>query len=152
METDKATQLETCLTFYKQQMEHNHQTQQVEWKGTFGAWALLAAALGLSFQSQSSFRFNSWVASITTFFVFMLVAVHARWLWKIHLSEEIDKELWAEYRRMAHVFAELPTPLHNYKARTMRDKIEWISLEAGITFILALVLSLRIFALATCPN
>jgi hypothetical protein len=40
-----AKKLETCVTLYKQQMEHYHKTQDVEWKGTFGAWTIVAVAV-----------------------------------------------------------------------------------------------------------
>lgn len=57
---DDEQRLNACLTLYKQQMEHYHKTQDVEWKGTFGAWtfgvAMLCATLQPTFGMASARR------------------------------------------------------------------------------------------------
>jgi len=53
--------LETCVELYKQQMDHYHHTQEVEWKGTFGAWSMGAAAVAATFGQGLSVRWGLWV-------------------------------------------------------------------------------------------
>lgn len=120
--------LETCIVFYKQQMEHYHKTQEVEWKGTFGAWALAASAVALTFRNGFTFHPGCWVG-----LVLFVPACHAAWLWLIHASEEKDKKLWGYYRNEASKLVNLEEKYKNYNGRPVASELLWVAIEAGPT-------------------
>ena len=89
--------LDAALALYKQQMEHYHKTQDVEWKGTFGAWTLGVAMLWATFQPTFRMGSSRWVL-----LVLAIPILHCLWLLKIHNSEEEDKVFWtSSVRRMS---------------------------------------------------
>lgn len=132
---EKKQKLETCLTLYKQQMEHYHKTQDVEWKGTFGAWTLTAAAVATTFQHKLAG--GSWTLSILA-----VPVLHAVWLLQIHRSEEFDKHLWAEYRDEACGLVSLGR--HGDRGRGKVRELLWLLPEVGITLAFGVVFLWRL--------
>ena len=46
MTPDESKRVDECLELYRQQMQHYHKTQEVEWKGDFRGVALGLQPLG----------------------------------------------------------------------------------------------------------
>lgn len=138
MTSEQKARLDTCVEFYKQQMEHYHRTQAVEWKGTFGAWALAATAVALTFHRDVAFRPGAWV-----WFVLLIPICHAVWLWKIHDSEEEDKWLWVKYRNEASTIVGI-VDKKEYTGRSLWVEASWIATEAGPSAVLAGIFIWRI--------
>jgi hypothetical protein len=119
--------LEACLTLYKQQMEHYHKTQDIEWKGTFGAWTLVGAAVAATFQPTWHVPSGVW-----GFPILVVPLLHCVWLLTIHNSEEEDKVFWTKYRNEACALAGLQKE-PDYPKRTWWNELTWLVTEAGIT-------------------
>jgi hypothetical protein len=134
---EKEKRVQSFLELYKQQMERYRQTQEIEWKANFGLWTLLAGAIYLlkdRFASLSSHL--AWIALV------FLVVLHGWWLYKIHKSEEVDKELWSHYRAEALKLlrgSENPLDHETYRQRGFVSEILWLLLEVGVTLLLALL-------------
>jgi hypothetical protein len=93
---EEKEQVQAFISLYKQQMERYGKTQDIEWKGNFGVWALLAGASYLAAKEPVT------LSRCTTGVVLLLtVIVHGGWLLNVHSSERFDKRLWVEYRRRA---------------------------------------------------
>jgi hypothetical protein len=140
---EKQWRVEALLSLYKQQMEHYHHTQQVEWKANFGVWTLLAGAI---YQlPKEGIHICPCVASIVVLIIVLLiiVVVHAWWLCKVHSSEVCDKKLWIRYRAEALALIrgiDAPKEREEEWNRSLKDKVLWLVLEVGITILLCAVL------------
>jgi len=124
-------QVETYIKLYQQQMEHYHHTQDVEWKGNFGIWTLLAAAIYLFVQ-----RLTTTPSCLALIVCVLITVTHCCWLHKIHESEEFDKQLWARYRGEARrllLNGDDPPSDEDFKARSAPQRLVWLLLEAGLT-------------------
>lgn len=141
MTPEQKARLDTCVEFYKQQMEHYHKTQEVEWKGTFGAWALAASAVALTFQEGVSFRSGWWLLLAV-----LVPACHITWLRLVHASQEEDKKLWTYYRNEASVLVELHEKYKDYAGRHGWREFFWIATEAGPTLALVGIFIWRVLA------
>ena len=134
---DNKTKIDACLAIYKQQMEHYHSTQQVEWRVTIGTWALGAGAVALTFQQNVQLRPGYWLGLIL-----LLPLAHMGWLLLIHASEEQDKMLWVQYRneaaRLIHV------DYKAYTGRSILSQVGWLAAEAGPTLALATIFICRV--------
>ncbi|SRR6266851_7077356 len=122
------------IALYKQQMTRFNQTQQVEWKGNFGMWTLLAGAIYLAKEKSLSLSFCA--AAIPLFVVTLL---HFWWLYKIHQSEKIDKMLWVQYRHEALEIlrhGEHAIPAETDSGRSLAQDLSWLLVEVGITILL----------------
>lgn len=133
MDEERRVRIEAFISLYKQQMERFHQTQQVEWKGNFGVWTLLAGATYLAKEATVPVSL-----CIVLPVLFLLCVFHGAWLWKIHNSERVDKMFWVRYRREA---LELLRESNVHRDETHEEigklqKLIWLSLEMGITVIL----------------
>jgi hypothetical protein len=93
------------IDFYKQQMEHYHKKQEMEARGSFGVWTLLAAAIYLVVEKNVYVSF--WVAVPA---VAAVLAIHFFWLWRLRKSEGIDREMWVNYRDKAEHILEPGQP------------------------------------------
>lgn len=122
--------VEAYISLYKQQMDRFSKTQDIEWKGNFGIWALLAGAIYLAAKEPINIPLS--VAGIV---LIVLVLVHLGWLSAVHYSERCDKRFWVEYRRRT---LDIIQPNHGeppFKYSWIREAF-WILLEAGMTLIL----------------
>jgi hypothetical protein len=82
---EEKDKVEAYISLYKQQMERYGKTQDIEWKGNFGVWALLAGASFLAAKEPVT------LSHCTTGLVLWLtVVVHGIWLHNIHSSERFD--------------------------------------------------------------
>lgn len=169
---DDKDKVETYVKLYQQQMEHYHHTQDVEWRGNFGIWTLLAAAIYLTIEKspvvQRVTTCRSCLALIVCFgttliLSIILTVVHCRWLWLIHSSEDFDKRLWARYRKKAQFFMRndpndlpdgekdhLPDD-EDFRGRTTGQRWSWLLLEGGLTFVLCVFLS-AVISLLLCQK
>jgi hypothetical protein len=126
--------VDAYINLYKQQMDRFGQTRDIEWKGNFGIWGLLAGAIYLA--AKEHVRIALWVAICI---LAALWLVHLMWLLAVHASEHDDKERWNRYRSKA---LDIMWPGHGegpYKINKWGE-IRWLLLEAGITAILSCVL------------
>lgn len=74
--------LDAYLKLYERQMAHYENTQNVEWRGSFGIWTLLAAAVYWASQNLTAARpvvIDSWLV-LALFLV--PVTLHGSWLLK----------------------------------------------------------------------
>jgi hypothetical protein len=136
---EEKEQVQAYISLYKQQMERYGRTQDIEWKGNFGVWALLAGASYLAAKETVT------LSRLTTGTVLLLtVIVHFGWLLNIHNSERFDKRLWVEYRRWA---LDIIRPGHGEEPfrHSWLKEFVWILLEVGMTTILSLVLFALLF-------
>ena len=121
--------VEAYIELYRQQMDHYHKTQQVEWKGNFGVWTLLAAAIYLASEKPIAANHCIVAAIIVPFIVVVVaVSVHGWCLYKIHCSEECDKKYWARYRREARLLllpggGRLPADENEYQMRSGVERV-----------------------------
>jgi hypothetical protein len=143
MNEEQPRQIEALLDLYKQQMEHYHHTQQVEWKANFGVWTLLAGAIYiLPTKGVHVPHCASLIAPLITAAALMLTG-HAYWLYKIHSSEVWDKVFWTRYRYEAlRLIRSNGTVNEDEKEwnRNRKEKLVWLGLEVMITFLLCSVL------------
>jgi hypothetical protein len=133
---DEEKRVESFIDLYKQQMEHYHHTQDVEWKGNFGVWTLLVGAIYLAKERFISVTLHCAVAILVA-----AVGVHALWLCMVLRSEQTDKMLWVRYRGEALKLLR--------GAETQRDEqrwergawtlTAWLVSEVGVTCLLCLV-------------
>lgn len=133
--------VDAYLTLYQQQMARYDKLQNVEWKGTFGAWTLMAAAAYLVLQRE--LQLGSWAAA-----GLVVAGIHSLWLLGIYNSEEFDKALWTRYR--AAVLGILEGDVEEtvpgeriYAARSRAKELRWLALESGVTWCLALLVLFR---------
>lgn len=147
---DDAAKVDACLRMYERQMTHYEKTQDVEWKGSFGVWALLAAAIYWAAQNAakgSPLHVDRYLVNAG----YLVAAVQALWLLLIHNSEAFDKRLWSRYRRAAREILsargarrdEIERPEGGLWRRLawIVGRLPWIALEAGVTFVMASVLA-----------
>jgi hypothetical protein len=135
---EKQWRVEALLDLYKQQMEHYHHTQEVEWKANLGVWTLLAGAIYIF--NAEPFPVCHWVTPIV---LLIFVVVHGCWLYKIHSSEEWDKTLWSGYREEALKIIlcnDIVKKGEESRERTIKEKLIWLVLEVGVTLLLCAVL------------
>ena len=140
---DSKDQLAAYLKLYERQMAHYEATQGVEWKGSFGVWTLLAAAVYLA--SQNLTAENPVIIDRGLAMVFLLpVAIHGSWLLRMHWSGEFDKKLWSRYRRaareillaanQANAAAQvLPSDEEEYRGLGFWRRAWWLALQVGVT-------------------
>jgi hypothetical protein len=123
------------LRLYERQMSHFEKTQEVEWKGNFGVWTLLAAAIAWASQRPE----ETWPVVPTLVVLVLVVAGHALWLYLIHGSEQRDKAFWCKYRDAAErlLGRTIPEPP---KPRTRWRALRWFASEWFVTLALAVVL------------
>jgi len=135
--------LEAYLSLCRQQMDHYHKLQQVEWRGTFGAWTLMAGAA--YFTVQHDLHLGMWAMG-----GLIIAVIHSLWLLAIYRTEEFDKALWTHYRAQvlrilnAGALDEVAPGEQRYALRSRGKELKWLALEAGVTWFLALV-TLRAF-------
>lgn len=136
--------VDAYLSLYQQQMARHDKLQQVEWKGTFGAWTLMAAAA--YFVLQHELHIGWWA---TTGLV--IAGIHSLWLLGIHRSEEFDKALWTRYRAEVlrllegHAAPETVPEERHYAPWSRARVFSWLALESGVTWCLALVVLVRAY-------
>lgn len=132
-ETKKDDRVNALLDLYREQMEHFRHTEQIEWKGNFGVWTLLAGAIYLS--AKESIRIDlRWPLPLLG----IAWLSHAFWLYKIHRSEVFDKELWTRYRAEALRLIR-NTPVHPDEQPWKRrwwEELMWLVSEIVLTFLL----------------
>jgi hypothetical protein len=124
------------LRLYERQMAHYERTQEIEWKGSFGVWTLLAAGIAFAVRYPTAVPHDTWRSVLIA-----VVLVHAVWLSLIHQSEETDKELWARYRDRAEELLGHPiSPSRSEWWRVLTSglswllrRLLWLALEAGLT-------------------
>lgn len=129
------------ISLYKQQMERAAKTQDIEWKGNFGVWALLAGAI--------YFAAREHVVALscrkTEVMLALVIIVHTLWLLRIHGSFAFDKKLWDGYRtKTLEIIEPGATQGKPYKRSWFAESV-WILLEVGMTTILSLVLLVILF-------
>jgi hypothetical protein len=124
------------LRLYERQMTHYEKTQDVEWKGSFGVWTLLAAAIVWAMKNRAAVPEDMWRPVLIG-----VVLVHALWLVLVHQSEETDKELWSRYRDSVEALLGRTAPTRRFAwwrnlgralSWLMRRAL-WLMVEAGIT-------------------
>jgi hypothetical protein len=109
-----------------------------------GVWTLLAGGIFLAVNAKLHIAFDpKWI-------LVAIFLVHLVWLIKVHDSEHFDKKLWDEYRRQALALLSHPSKEqeHNWprlhkgwlKVKFWFSQIIWLSVEAGMTGVLCLVL------------
>jgi len=140
---DEAQRVEALLALYKQQMEHFHHTQQIEWKANFGIWTLLAGAIYVA-TKESVHLSRGWTAAVVLIFA---VVVHALWLWRVHLSERADKQLWTGYRAEALRLIRGNETRFEHEPpwkRSRLSEVAWLFLELMVTVLLCAFLFLSL--------
>jgi hypothetical protein len=138
--------VEAFLSLYKQQMEHFHQTQGIEWKGNFGIWTLLAGAVYFAGQRSIGIPHLFAVIALT-----LLILIHGCWLFKVHSSETEDKKFWARYRGEALQLIRGNQSLKEDEEekktkRSYSTEFIWLFLEVGVTILLCALLYATLFA------
>jgi hypothetical protein len=134
MEDDK--QFQGLLDLYKQQMQHRHYTQDIEWRANIGFWTLLAGANYFAAKNQVPISF-SWALVICS----LTVVMHGWWLLMIHRSEQADKRLWVRYRKEAlQILRTVGSPHHEDENRFDRSEWTWLIPELWLTFALSALL------------
>ena len=132
-------QAEAYVRLYERQMSHYEKTQEIEWKGSFGIWTLLAAAIALALQHPAAIPHEAWRVVLMG-----VVTVHVFWLLFIHRSEEADKALWSRYRDRAEELLGRATPQAGSEWWRGLDwvarRVIWIAMEAVVTAGMALLL------------
>jgi hypothetical protein len=132
---DEKVKVEAYISLYKQQMDRFSKTQDVEWKGNFGVWALLAGAIYFASGKDGISISLIWVAAILT----VLFFVHLGWVFTVHSSERDDKERWDRYRGKA---LDILWPGHGeepFKYSRWKE-VWWLLLEGGMTLLLCTAL------------
>jgi hypothetical protein len=133
------------IKLYERQMAHYEKSQEIEWRGSFGIWTLLGAAIYWATTTTTVLPLGRWGSVI----LLLAPLLHGLWLYKMHQSEEFDKRLWARYRKAAREIllketsaanASLPADEGEYVGLTFRQRMWWIVLELAITFALTTVL------------
>ncbi len=131
--------IETLRDFYKQQMAHYQHTQEIEWKANFGIWTLLAASIYVVTRENVRIHKGCWILLVLT----AVWVIHTWWLWRVHCSEIVDKQLWSRYRAEALRLIRSNDSLQEHEApftRSLLREIEWLSLETMITALLCIFL------------
>ena len=131
MDEEKRAQL--FVDLYKQQMEHYHHTQTIEWKANFGVWTLLAGAIYLAKE-----RFVSIPPCYALIILGIAPAIHGFWLYKVLASEQTDKKFWVRYRQEALLLLRSTPVLPDEQQweRGIGTTILWLVVEVGVTFLL----------------
>jgi len=142
--------VDAYVRLYERQMDHYHKTQDVEWKGSFGLWTLLGGGIYLVCVKRVDIGGYMTTKIILGAGCLVLLFLHLFWLWKIHRSEEYDKELWTQYRGEALRLIrgpgrELQSNENKYKLRSNWERTKWLVLEGGVT--LALLLALLVVSI-----
>jgi hypothetical protein len=133
-------QAQAFIAWFKQQMERFNQTQQVEWKGNFGVWSLLAGAIYLAKDKSITIAANFPCLAVIILAVVFLC--HLVWLLKIHDSQRVDKRLWVRYRGEALTLLRGGAALRKDETeseRTFLQEATWLTTEAGITLVLCVL-------------
>ena len=132
----KTHRIDTYLRLYERQMTHYEKTQEVEWKGSFGIWTLLAAGIALASSTEARSHLGV-SASSWWLWMFSPVAAALQWLWLclVHESEEEDKKLWCEYRNNAVEL--LGGKKTCYKGRPPGKEMWWQLPGAVVTLLLS---------------
>jgi hypothetical protein len=131
--------VEAYISLYKQQMDRFGKTQDVEWKGNFGVWALLAGAIYLASGKEGA----SVPLSVAAPILLLVIVIHLGWLKSVHRSEEVDKRLWVQYRGKAiRLLQPVVTPDDgaDWIERPWYREVFWLLLEVGMTAILSAAL------------
>jgi hypothetical protein len=144
---DEAQRVEGFLDLYKQQMEHYHNTQKIEWKANLGIWTLLAGTIYLATQGKSLHVTPATCLAqlVLSILGLIVVALHCFWLYMIHQSEGVDKELWSRYRGEALILLRNGAALRSYEGeneskRRTSIEVAWLVVELGVTAFLCFVL------------
>jgi hypothetical protein len=147
---DRQAIADSYLRLYERQMAHYEKTQDVEWKGSFGVWALLAAAIYWAAQNAAKLP-PAHVDRCLVSGGYVVAALHAVWLWLVHDSEAFDKRLWSRYRRAAREMLSTTGVRRDEIEPEIRGfwkwlvwflrRLAWIALEAGVTLVMASVLA-----------
>ena len=143
MEVWDKDKLDGNLRLYERQMTHYEKTQDVEWKGSFGIWTLLAAGIAWALKDRFAIPADAW-----RFALIGVVSVHTLWLLLVHQSEEADKKLWSRYRDSADAMLghAVSTKRSGWCQRLglriywLGRRLLWLAVEAGITAGLAVLL------------
>jgi hypothetical protein len=138
--------VDAYINLYKQQMDRFNKTQDVEWKGNFGVWAMLAAAI--YFAAKESVDVSRGLAALL---LTLISLVHCGWLLFVHDSQRIDKSLWVLYRNKvaaelgcAKEQQEILSDSQWYRNRPLREFF-WTSFEIGMTILLCVLLFVMLF-------
>ena len=137
---EDADKVKAYVDLYRRQMDHFEKTQEVEWKGNFGVWTLLAGAIYLF--SEKPMQFHSWLQIALPA---LITLIHAGWLWQVHTSEDVDRKLWVIYRNEARLILS-PSgtahfPVEELKGeRTVLHRLKWLVLQVGLTAALSGIL------------
>jgi hypothetical protein len=138
---DDKDQVDAYINRYKQQMDRYSRTQEIEWKGNFGVWALLAGAVYFAGTNRSIAIPLCFIGPM----LLVLTLVHMGWLLNIHSSERFDKKLWAEYRLRASQIIQPNAPDEGTFKHSWIKEAVWILLEVGVTTLLSLALLALLF-------
>ena len=142
---DDETRVGAYLRLYERQMSHYEATQGVEWKVSFGVWALLALAIRWAAE-HSALLPVTWAGA-----AYMVPIAHSLWLMLIHRSQETDKGLWARYRAKAEEVLHVAIA-KGHPARSVPKEVLWLAAEAGISLALALILATYLRGGAPAPG
>lgn len=137
---DDKERVQAYISLYKQQMERYTKTQDIEWKGNFGIWTLLAGAIYLAATRPTTIS-RPLAGSV----LIVLTALHCGWLWAVHSSGEIDKGLWVEYRGKALLLLDARSSASSKHKRPFWKELVWLCLEVGVTAVLSLILYAVLF-------
>lgn len=137
---DDKDRVEAYINLYKQQMERYKNTQNIEWKGNFGVWALLAGAIYLASGKEGATVPLSVAAPV----LLLVIAIHLGWLISVHSSEEEDKKLWVQYRgkalRLLQHGGGTQADGADWVKRPWYKELIWLVLEVGMTASLSVTL------------